>query len=77
MIKNVIFDFADTIAELNPRKEDILSGSLYKKFAMRIDREYIIQAYKLINDIMHFSTIETVKVGKKEAFIRNTIPVFS
>ena len=58
MIRSVVFDFADTIAELIPNKEDIVVKYLLDRFSIIIDKKYVSRAYKSVNDFVFYSSLK-------------------
>jgi FMN phosphatase YigB (HAD superfamily) len=67
MIKNLIYDFAGTLAYLQPSKESILYNYL-KKNNCRLEKKKIIEAYYKIDNDLFFSSIKINNKNKKKLF---------
>ena len=69
MIKNLIYDFAGTLAYLQPSKESILYYYL-KKNNCRLEKKKIIEAYYKIDNDLFFSSIKINNKNKKKLFYK-------
>ena len=67
MIKNLIYDFAGTLAYLHPSKENILYNYL-KKNNCRLKKKKIIEAYYKIDNDLFFSSIKINNKNEKKLF---------
>ena len=67
MIKNILFDFAETIAELKPTREDILEDFLVQK-KIKISKQKIYQVYKYIDISLPYSSVKINNIVDKNNF---------
>jgi len=63
-----LFDFAETIAELNPSRLDILSRYIFENSGVRVDRRDICMAYKVADVSMPYSSIACRTKAQRIAF---------
>ena len=68
MIKHVIFDFADTLAELVPRREDIISDYIWKFSSVRVDANLIAKNCITLSNLMPYSSVEIVTEEQRMRF---------
>lgn len=59
MKKYVLFDFADTIAELVPSREKIINDFIFSNSRIKIDEELISKAYLQVSTSMPYSSVIT------------------
>lgn len=67
MIKNIVFDFAETIAELNPSKEQTLFEFLRKK-EIDISIEKISEVYRYLDLLFPYSSVKIDSTTDKKDF---------
>jgi len=67
MIKNILLDFAETIAELRPTREDILEEFLVQK-KIKVPKEKIYQVYKYLDISLPYSSIKIKNIEDKNNF---------
>ena len=67
MIKNILLDFAETIAELKPTREDILEDFLVQK-KIKISKQKIYQVYKYIDISLPYSSVKINNIVDKNNF---------
>lgn len=70
MIKTVVFDFADTIARLEPSKEKIMKQYLKERLSITISMEKIAQAYFYLQNFSFYSSVKIVTPEQKKEFYR-------
>ena len=59
MINTVVFDFVNTLAYLNPKREDVIYNFLTEK-DINISKSKIVDALKIADDKCHYSCFEIV-----------------
>jgi len=65
-----LFDFADTLAELQPRRQDIVADYIARTGAIRIGPEAIARAYKAVDLLLPYSSVKTHTQEQREGFYR-------
>lgn len=68
MINTIIFDFADTLAELQPSRADIILTLLEKNTNIKISKQSILQGYKYLDLLMPYSSVRIQDKEAKKAF---------
>ena len=56
--KCIIFDLADTIAELDPSPEQIIFGYIKQKYFIDLDKTEIRKSLIFLSNIFHFSSVK-------------------
>ena len=69
MISTVVFDFVNTLAYLNPKREDVIYNFIYDK-GVEIDKSKIVDALKIADDECHYSCFEIVDKDSKRNFFQ-------
>jgi len=69
MIDTVVFDFVNTLAYLNPKREDVIYNFLIDK-GLEIDKDKIVDALKVADDRCHYSCFEIVDKESKKNFFQ-------
>ena len=62
MINTVVFDFVNTLAYLNPKREDVIYNFLTEK-DINISKSKIVDALKIADDQCHYSCFEIVDLN--------------
>jgi FMN phosphatase YigB (HAD superfamily) len=63
-----LFDFADTLAELQPRRQDIVADYIARVGNIRIGPEAIARAYKAVDLMLPYSSVKTRTPEQRAAF---------
>lgn len=63
-----LFDFADTIAELRPRRQELVSAHILNVADIRIPIIDIARCYKLMDSVMQYSSVNTLTNLQREDF---------
>lgn len=71
MSRQVLFDFAGTLAELVPKRERIVAEFLLARAGMRLAPERIAQAYRYLDVLMPYSSVGITSASAREEFYRN------
>lgn len=66
--KLIIFDFADTIAVLSPRKEELIQEYIYNDSDIKIPIKQIEQAYYYLNNINFYSSVNIHNAHDKQLY---------
>ena len=69
MINTVVFDFVNTLAYLNPKREDVIYNFLTEK-DINISKSKIVDALKIADDQCHYSCFEIVDKKSKKNFFQ-------
>ena len=69
MIDTVVFDFVNTLAYLNPKREDVIYNFLTDK-GITINKSKILDALKIADDQCHYSCFEIVDKESKKNFFQ-------
>jgi len=69
MVDTVVFDFVNTLAYLNPKREDVIYNFLVDN-GMRISKSKILDALKIADDQCHYSCFEIVDKESKRNFFQ-------
>jgi len=65
-----LFDFADTLAELQPRRQDIVADYIARVGDIRIGQEAIARAYKAVDLLLPYSSVKTRTQEQRADFYR-------
>lgn len=65
-----LFDFADTLAELQPGRQDIVADYIERVSGIRIGTDTIIRAYKAVDLLMPYSSVHTRSTEQRAEFYR-------
>ncbi|UZE48089.1 HAD hydrolase-like protein [Rhodopseudomonas sp. P2A-2r] len=65
---HALFDFAETLAELQPGQRDIVAEHVEKECGIRLPVEIIARSYKALDLILHYSSVRTRTSGERAAF---------
>lgn len=65
MIKNVIFDFADTIAEIHPKKQELVFKFFEEEYDLNIDKRKIVNNYKMLDHLMFYSSLKILSDNER------------
>lgn len=63
-----LFDFADTLAELQPRRQDIAADYIERVSGIRIGTDAIVRSYKEVDLIMQYSSVHTRSTEQRAEF---------
>jgi len=66
-----LFDFADTLAELEPRRQDIVADYIEQAGGPRLAPETIVRTYKVIDQVMPYSSLQTRDAQQRAAFYKD------
>ena len=66
MIDTVVFDFVNTLAYLNPKRENVIYSFLTEK-GLNISKNKIVDGLKIADDECHYSCFEIVDKESKIA----------
>ena len=69
MVDAVVFDFVNTLAYLNPKREDVIYNFLTDK-GITINKSKILDALKIADDQCHYSCFEIVDKESKKNFFQ-------
>ena len=69
MVDTVVFDFVNTLAYLNPKREDVIYNFLVDN-GIRISKSKILDALKIADDECHYSCFEIVDKESKKNFFQ-------
>ena len=70
LVKNVIFDFAGTIADLSPSSATMLCGYLKEKEGIEIDEQLATRAYDCVDRSLFYSSVKIHKNEQKGEFYK-------
>lgn len=65
-----LFDFADTLAELQPRRQDIVADHIARIGDIRIGPEVIVRAYKAVDLMLPYSSVNIRTQEQRGDFYR-------
>lgn len=65
-----LFDFADTLAELQPRRQDIVADYIARVGGIHIGPEAIARAYKAVDLLLPYSSVKTRTQEQRDHFYR-------
>ena len=65
-----LFDFADTLAELQPRRQDIVADYIERVSGIRVGTDAITRSYKAVDLIMQYSSVHTRSTAQRADFYR-------
>ncbi|MBU1665990.1 MAG: HAD-IA family hydrolase [Gammaproteobacteria bacterium] len=63
-----LFDFADTLAELQPRRQDIVADYIARVGGIHIGPEAIARAYKAVDLLLPYSSVKTRTREQRDQF---------
>lgn len=63
-----LFDFADTLAELQPRRQDIVADYIARVGGIHIGPEAIARAYKAVDLLLPYSSVKTRTQEQRDQF---------
>jgi putative hydrolase of the HAD superfamily len=66
----VLFDFANTLAYINPKREEIIYNFLLDKLKMKISKLKISKALKQVDEEIHYSSVKIRSIERKREFYR-------
>jgi HAD superfamily hydrolase (TIGR01549 family) len=66
-----LFDFADTLAELHPNRYNVVATYIENASGIKIDMDLIARAYKAVDLLMPFSSVNTKTTPQRADFYRN------
>tara|TARA_R110000824_G_scaffold400651_2_gene608701 strand:- start:11588 stop:12277 length:690 start_codon:yes stop_codon:yes gene_type:complete len=69
MIDTVVFDFVNTLAYLNPKREDVIYNFLVDN-KIKISKKRILDALKVADDQCHYSCFEIIDKESKKKFFQ-------
>ena len=69
MIDTVVFDFVNTLAYLNPKRENVIYNFLTDK-GIKISKSKIVDALKITDDKCHYSCFEIIDKESKKNFFQ-------
>lgn len=65
-----LFDFADTLAELQPSRQDIVGDYIERVSGIRVDTDVITRAYKAVDLLIQYSSVNTRSMEQRAEFYR-------
>lgn len=65
---HVLFDFADTLAELQPSRQDVVAAHLQHVAGVDVPAEHIARCYKAVDLLMQYSSLRTRTVAQRTEF---------
>lgn len=65
-----LFDFADTLAELQPSRQDIVADYIECASGIRVDTDAITRSYKAADLLMQYSSVHTRSMEQRTEFYR-------
>ncbi len=71
MIKNVLFDFAGTIADLSPSSEDMLCSYVDKFCDFKLDKERAREAFACLDKHMFYSSVKVTDFDSKSKYYQH------
>lgn len=71
MIKNVVFDFAGTIADLSPSSEEILCNYVEKFCDFTLDKERVREAFACLDKQMFYSSVKVTDFESKSKYYQH------
>ena len=69
-VKNVIFDFAGTVADLSPSSGQMLRGFLKEKEGIDVDEKLAARAYDCVDRSLFYSSVKIHKNEQKSEFYK-------
>ncbi|MDD5389276.1 MAG: HAD-IA family hydrolase [Gallionellaceae bacterium] len=66
-----LFDFADTLAELQPNRQDIVVDYIERVGGIQVDPDTITRAYKAVDLLMPYSSVKTTTPEQRVDFYRD------
>ncbi len=66
----VLFDFADTLAELHPNRMDIVADYILTVGGIQIGQDAIARAYKSVDLLLPYSSVKTRTQAQRDEFYR-------
>jgi len=71
MTVSALFDFADTLAELNPKREEIVANYIEHSSGMQLNIDVITRAYRALDLLMPYSSVNTTTTTQRINFYRS------
>jgi FMN phosphatase YigB (HAD superfamily) len=69
-IRYALFDFADTLAELQPSRQGIAAEYIERVSGIRVGTDIITRAYKAVDLLMQYSSVRTRSAEQRAEFYR-------
>lgn len=66
--KLIIFDFADTIAKLEPSKELLLQRFIYEEIDLKVSIDKISELYHYVTNTLFYSSVQIQELSSKKDF---------
>jgi putative hydrolase of the HAD superfamily len=66
-----LFDFADTLAELQPNRQDIVANYIERVGGIRVGMDAVARAYKAVDLLMPYSSVKTTTATQRADFYRD------
>ena len=66
-----LFDFADTLAELQPNRQDIVATYIERVSGIRVGADAVASAYKAVDLLMPYSSVMITTTTQRADFYRN------
>ena len=63
-----LFDFADTLAELQPSRQDVVAEHIQRVAGVTVPAEHIARCYKLVELVVQYSSVRTRTVAQRAEF---------
>lgn len=65
-----LFDFADTLAELQPRRQDVVADHIARVGGIQVGADAIARAYKAVDLLLPYSSVKTRTTEQRADFYR-------
>ncbi len=63
-----LFDFADTLAELQPGRQDVVADHIRRVAGIAVPAEHIARCYKAVDLLMQYSSVNTRTTAQRAEF---------
>lgn len=63
-----LFDFADTLAELQPGRQDVVAEHIQRVAGIKVPTEHIVRCYKAVDLVMQYSSVRTRTTAQRAEF---------
>lgn len=63
-----LFDFADTLAELQPGRQDVVADHIQHMVGIQVPAEHIARCYKAVDLVMQYSSVRTRTTAQRAEF---------
>jgi putative hydrolase of the HAD superfamily len=70
MIDTVLFDFANTLAYIDPKREEIISNFLLDRMKIKTDKLRILNTLRQVDEELHYSSVKITSTKLKKDFYR-------